>query len=80
VKLDDIIVTAPDPNPPSEAIYSVIGGTSIAAPHITGYLGMQRLACDRLGIPWTRSLALQGVVQEPAFTDKVATGGRLDVY
>lgn len=80
LKLDDITVTAPDPNPATEAVYSVIGGTSIAAPHITAYLGLQRLACDRLGQPWTRTLALQGVVQEPAFTNKVATGGRLDVY
>ena len=80
LKIDGIFVTARDPNPPSQAIYPVIAGTSIAAPHVTAYVGLQRLACDRMGEAWTRARALQGVVTEAAFTGKVATGGRLDVF
>jgi subtilisin family serine protease len=80
LKLDAVIVTAPDPNPPDEAIYNVVAGTSIAAPHVTAYVGLQRLACDRMGIPWTRALALEGVVPEASLAGKVATGGRLDAF
>jgi hypothetical protein len=47
---------------------------------MAGYVGMQRLACDRMGLIWNRTRALAGVVLEPAFTDKVATGGRLDIF
>lgn len=79
LKIDGLEITAHDPNPIDRNIYKVVAGTSIAAPHMTGYVAMQRVACDRMGLVWNRTRALAGVVQEPAFTGKVATGGRLDI-
>lgn len=80
LKLDGLVIYTHDLNPKDEAIYTVAAGTSIAAPHVTAYIGLLRLACDRMGIPWTRAKTLEGVVAEPTLAGKVATGGRLDVY
>jgi hypothetical protein len=80
LKIDDVKVNVPDTVPPAEPIYSVIAGTSLAAPHVTAYVGLQRLACDRMGIPWNRALALAGVVPESSLAGRVSTGGRLDAY
>lgn len=80
LRIDDIAVGIPDPNPPPEPVYSVVAGTSLAAPHVTAYVGLQRLACDRMGKPWTRALALAGTVPEASLAGKMSTGGRLDAY
>jgi Subtilase family/Putative Ig domain len=80
LKIDDVVMAEPDPNPPKEAAYPVVAGTSVAAPHVTAYVAMQRLACDRMGMPWSRALALTGVTPESSLVGKVSTGGRLDVY
>ncbi len=80
LKIDDIRVLVPNPVPPAEPVYSVVAGTSLAAPHVTAYVALQRLACDRMGLAWNRSRALTGVVAESAFTNKMTTGGRLDAY
>ncbi|MDB5104782.1 MAG: putative serine metalloprotease precursor [Fibrobacteres bacterium] len=80
LRIDDIVILAPDPSPPAEPVYTVVAGTSLAAPHVTAYLGLQRLACDRTGVPWSRALALAGTVPESSLAGRVSTGGRLDVY
>lgn len=80
LKIDDIRVAIPDPTPSGEPVYSVIAGTSLAAPHVTAYVGLQRLACDRMGLAWSRARALEGVVPEASLAGKVSTGGRLDAY
>jgi subtilase family protein/putative Ig domain-containing protein len=80
LKIDDIAVAIPDPDPPSAPVYSYVAGTSVAAPYVTAYVGLQRLACDRMGMPWTRALALAGTVPEAALAGKMSTGGRLDAY
>ncbi|MEO7423647.1 MAG: S8 family peptidase [Fibrobacteria bacterium] len=80
LKIDDVTIAVPDPNPPKEPAYPVVAGTSVAAPMVAAYVGLQRLACDRMGIPWTKALALTGVTPESSLVGKVSTGGRLDVY
>jgi hypothetical protein len=80
LRIDDVVVAKPDPDPPKEPVYTVTGGTSLAAPYVTAYVGLQRLACDRMGLPWTRARALAGVADDPDLAGKVATNGRLDVY
>ncbi len=79
LKLDGLSITAHDPHPASQSVYAVLAGTSIAAPYVTAYVGLQRLACDRMGVTWTRARALTGVVQDAYLTGTVATGGRLDI-
>jgi hypothetical protein len=80
LRIDDISVAKPDADPPKEPVYTVTGGTSLAAPYVTAYVGLQRLACDRMGLPWTRARALTGVADDPDLAGKVSTNGRLDVY
>lgn len=80
MKIDGIAVTLPDLNPPSWEIYDVSGGTSLAAPYVAAYTGLLRLACDRMGVPWTRARELQGVTPEAELSGKVSTGGRLNMY
>jgi hypothetical protein len=80
LKLDGLDITHPDPNPPSPEIYDVAGGTSLAAPHVAAYLGLQRLACDRMGLTWTRARALEGVTPEAELAGKMSTGARLNMY
>ncbi len=80
LKLDAMSVSVPDPNPPKEPVYTVVAGTSLAAPHVTAYVGLQRLACDRMGLPWNRARALTGVVPESSLMGKVSSNGRLDAY
>lgn len=80
LKIDGISMTLPDPDRPADPVYTVVDGTSVAAPHVAAYVGLQRLACDRTATPWTRSLALNGIAAEPALAGKVSTDGRLDAY
>jgi len=80
LKIDGMSVTVPDSVPAAEPVYLVVDGTSAAAPHVAAYVGLQRLACARTAIPWSRALALSGVVPEPSLTGKVSTNGRLDAY
>jgi hypothetical protein len=80
LKIDDVEVYVPDPAPPAAPVFTVVAGTSVAAPHVAAYLGLQRLACDRMGLAWTRARALAGVVPESSLAGKVSTGGRLDAY
>jgi hypothetical protein len=80
LKLDDFHVMVPNPNPAAEPVYTVTGGTSLAAPHITAYVALQRLACDRMGLSWNRARAFAGVDSEAAFMGKVSTNGRLNAY
>lgn len=80
LKLDDFHVMVPNPNPPPEPVYTVAGGTSLAAPHVTAYVALQRLACDRMGLAWTKARALTGIDSESAFTGKMSSNGRLNAY
>jgi hypothetical protein len=80
-KLDAVMLRTPDPNPPQEPAYlREVSGTSIAAPFVAAYVGMLRLACDRMGVAYSRARALAGVDTEAALAGKVSTGGRLDIY
>jgi hypothetical protein len=80
LRIDDIVMEEPDPNPPKDPAFPAVAGTSVAAPYVTAYVAMQKLACDRMGIPWTKALALTGVTPESSLVGKVSTNGRLDVY
>ena len=80
LKLDDFHVMVPDPKPPAEPVYLVAAGTSLAAPHVTAYVALQRLACDRMGLAWTKARAMSGVDTEAAFTGKMSGNGRLNAY
>ncbi len=56
-----------------------IAGTSFAAPHMTAYIGLLRTACKRMGVTFTRALALAAATPDASLTGKDSTGGRLDV-
>jgi hypothetical protein len=78
LRVDDLSVTLPDPAPATRDVHVMVDGTSLSAPHVAAYVGLQRLACDRMGLAWTRARALQGLVTDPILAGKVLTGGRLD--
>lgn len=80
VRLDEIIVRYLDTRPTAVRGYLETSGTSVAAPYVTAYAALLRLACDRMGVPFTRARALAGIDSEPALAGKVSTGGRLDMY
>ena len=80
LKIDNIWLRIPNPDPPAEPAYLETSGTSVAAPFVTAYVGLMRLACDRMGVPFTRALALAGVDSAAALAGKVSTNGRLDCY
>jgi hypothetical protein len=80
VKLDEIIVRYLNSAPSGVRGYLETSGTSVAAPYVAAYAGLLRLACDRMGVPFTRARALAGIDSEAALAGKVSTGGRLDMY
>lgn len=80
LRIDGVTITTMDPAPVNQEVYAMVDGTSIAAPHVAAYVGLQRLACDRMGIPWSRAKALEGMIADPLLAGKVATGGRLDAF
>lgn len=53
-------------------------GTSFAAPYMTAYIGLLRTACKRMGVTFTRALALAGATPDASLVGKDSTGGRLD--
>lgn len=80
LRIDLLTLITADPVPASRDIYNMVHGTSIAAPFVAAYVGMQRLACDRMGIPWTRAKALEGIRIDSRLAGKNSTGARLDAY
>jgi hypothetical protein len=79
-KIDEIIVRYLDSSPKGVRGYLETSGTSVAAPYVTAYAALLRLACDRMGVPFTRARALEGIDSDADLAGKVATGGRLDIY
>lgn len=79
LRFDQIYMSTLDPAPKDTAPYPVVAGTSIAAPHVTAYVALLKLACDRLGLPMTKALILAGTRPDSACLGKTNTGGHLDV-
>ncbi len=79
LRLDHLYMSTLDPNPKDTATYPVVAGTSIAAPHVTAYVALLKLACQRLGVPLTKDLILAGTRPDSACLGKTRTGGILDV-
>lgn len=80
LRIDGLYIATADPAPANREIYTMVDGTSIAAPHVAAYVALQRLACDRMGIPWSRARALEGTVSDPRLDGRNSTGSRLDAY
>jgi subtilisin family serine protease len=80
LKIDEVLLRNMDPKPREVPSYVPVSGTSVAAPYVTAYVGLMRLACDRMGVPFTRARALAGVDTDAALAGKVITSGRLDAY
>ncbi|MBW8887767.1 MAG: S8 family serine peptidase [Fibrobacteres bacterium] len=80
LKVDEILLKIPNQDPAAEHGYHHYDGTSVAAPYVTAYVGLLRLACDRMGVPFSRDRVLAGVDTMASLAGKVATGGRLDMY
>ncbi len=79
LKIDGLSIKVSDPALASTVNYVTVSGTSVAAPLVTAYVALHKLACDRMGITWTRAKALEGITQVPAYANKTITGGRLNM-
>jgi len=79
LKFDQVYLSALDPGGKFTVPYPLVSGTSIAAPHVTGYVALLKLACERMGIPLTKEKILVGVTQDTACAGRVRSGGHLDV-
>lgn len=62
------------------ASYPVAAGTSIAAPHVSAYVALLKVACKRMGVPFNRERVLAGAVPDTACAGRTRSGGRLDMY
>jgi hypothetical protein len=79
-RIDEITLRYLDTSPAGVRGYLETSGTSVAAPYVTAYAALLRLACDRMGVTFTRARALAGIDSAAALAGKVSTGGRLDMY
>jgi subtilisin family serine protease len=79
LKLDFVYLSSLNPNPADPESYPVVAGTSIAAPHVSAYVALLRVACQRMGIPFTKELVRAGTVPDTACANRTISGGRLDV-
>ncbi len=79
LRIDDVRVYNVDLTTQKQNAYVLTGGTSLAAPFMTGYIGMLRLACKRSNTTFTRALTLAGVTLDSSLIGKVTGGNRLDV-
>lgn len=80
LKIDELVLKVPNADPAAVHGYHQYDGTSVAAPYVTAYVGLLRLACDRMGVPFSRARALAGVDTMASLAGKVSSGGRLDMY
>lgn len=58
--------------------YGILSGTSMAAPYVSGVAGLLRAVRPDLNYVDIRSVLLKTAIKSSAFTNKVATGGRID--
>jgi hypothetical protein len=80
LRLDSICAYSVDLSAGSQSAYILTAGTSMAAPYMTGYIGLLRTACRRSNTTFTRTLALAAAAPESALVGKIGNnGGRLDV-
>lgn len=80
LRIDEVMIRYTNSGPTGVRGYLETSGTSIAAPYVTAYAALLKLACDRMGVPYTRARALEGVDTEAALAGKVSSNGRLDMY
>ncbi|GBD98403.1 thermophilic serine proteinase precursor [bacterium BMS3Abin07] len=78
--IDEISLVSPASSAFTGDIYSYFNGTSMAAPHVAGAVGLISARYPSEGLSCRLNRVLSGVDPVTALNGKVATGGRLNLY